>query len=51
MLGFAIAATIAPLNAQASDYEYCLLYSGCYFDSNTLSWICPDPSIYALCVE
>ncbi len=51
ILGLAIAAAFAPATTQASDYEYCLLYSGCYFDSGTLSWVCPNPDIYALCVE
>lgn len=51
MLGFAVLAILTPATAQASDPTACLLYAGCYFDSGTLSWICPDPAIYAMCVD
>lgn len=50
MLGFAVVAILTPATAQASDPTACLLYAGCHFDSGTLSWICPDPAIYAMCV-
>lgn len=30
-------------------YEECLLIAGCFFDSGSMSWYCPDPQTYADC--
>lgn len=42
-------------SATATDPTACLLYSGCYYekpsDNEPGYWVCPDPSIYSLCVD
>lgn len=50
-LFLASATVAAPTAAVAGPYEECLLTAGCFFDSGTLSWVCPDPATYMLCVD
>lgn len=30
-------------------WEQCLIRSGCFFQESTMTWVCPDDSIYMLC--
>lgn len=41
----------APTAATAGAREDCLLYAGCFFDSGSGEWVCPDPNIFMLCAE
>jgi hypothetical protein len=51
MLIVVSASALAPISVQAEDYEGCLIVSGCIFDEESSTWICPNPATFVDCFE
>ena len=41
----------APTAANTGPREDCLLHAGCFYDSGSQEWVCPDPKAFMLCSD
>jgi hypothetical protein len=48
---FFVASAVAVPSHAAGENPACLLAGGCYYDSSTHSWYCPDPVTYMQCID